>query len=179
MLHCSENYLEPVNNCINCCFPTVKTLICGSMRLTWSEIVKLSEAFPNLEELRVPSNNISCLDTPVDNNFKQLKVMDLEDNNIEEWEEICKLSVIPTLEHLIIENVRLKSIRFRKCENQGLDIFENLRRLALSNNLISDVRFCYADDLQNLSGCIAVGICRRAEQAETLGRPENAEESHT
>lgn len=109
------------------------------MRLTWNEIIKLSQVFPNIQELRAPSNSIRCLDTPLQNNFKHLRILDLEDNEIVEWNEVCKLSAIPALEHLIIDNIRLRSIKFKKCNNQGLDIFENLRKLALSNNLISDV----------------------------------------
>lgn len=137
----SQNLLQLPDDYSSYCFPQLKTLVCGSMRLTWNDIVQLSQIFPKLEELRVPSNSISNLDTPEMNNFQCLKILDLEGNDISNWEEICKLSVIPSLEHLIIENIGLKSIRFEKCENQRLEIFKNLRRLAISNNFISDV--CY------------------------------------
>lgn len=135
----SENYLQPQKTSVDYCFPTVKTLVCGSMRLTWDDLVKLSDVFPNLEELRVPSNNITSLNTPISNNFKKLKILDLEDNEIIEWAEVCKLSVIPSLEQLIVDNIRLKCIKFEKCNNQGLKIFENLKKMSLSNNLIDNV----------------------------------------
>lgn len=127
-----ENYEEY-------CFPSVKTLICGCMKLDWQDIVKLSCVFPNVEELRAITNNIECLDISVENNFKSLKLVDLENNNIKEWSEICKLSVIPTLKHLVLDNIQLRSINFTKCENQKLDFFTNVNRLAISNNLIEDV----------------------------------------
>lgn len=160
----SENYLEPLDESIDYCFPAMKTLICGSMRLRWNQIVRLSKIFPNIQELRVPSNCIKSLDTPLQNNFKQLKILDLEGNEIIEWEEICKLSAIPNLEHLIIENIKLRSIRFKKCANQSLDMFENLRKLVLSNNLINDVHlfsFVYMPVCTKFF--VAVGINWRAQ----------------
>lgn len=121
------------------CYPSLKTLICGVMKLNWQDIIKLSYVFPNIEELRAITNNIRCLDTPAENNFKNLQLLDIENNDIKEWSEICKLSVIPTLQHLVLDNIRLTSIRFKKCENQRLDFFTNINRLAISNNLINDV----------------------------------------
>lgn len=150
--------MEPLDDSAGYCFPTVRTLVCGSMRLTWNQLVKLSQVFPNLEELRAPSNNIRCLDTPVTNIFSQLKILDLEDNEIVEWKEVCKLAAIPSLEHLIIENIRLKGIKFQKCPNQGLNIFENLRKLALSNNLINDVSMNQKSGNKKLRNKISVGI---------------------
>lgn len=109
------------------------------MKLQWEDILKLSSVFPNLEELRAISNNIEHLDTPTENSFTNLQILDLENNNIKDWSEICKLSAIPMVNHLILDNIQLKSIKFGKCNNQSLDFFKNVRRLALSNNLINDV----------------------------------------
>lgn len=110
------------------------------MQLTWNDILKLSYVFPKLEELRAPLNSIRHLDTPLDNNFKDLKILDLESNAIEEWEEICKLGIMKSLEYLIIENTGIKEIKFKDCKNQELDIFVHLRRLVITNNRINDVR---------------------------------------
>lgn len=140
-VYCSENYLQPLDEAVDYCFPNLKTLVCGSMRLTWNDLIKLSRVFPNLEELRVPSNNITNLDTPTDNHFKNLKILALENNEINEWSEVCKLSQIPTLQHLLIDYIRLKSIKFEKCHNQSLKIFENLKKLAISNNFINDASY--------------------------------------
>lgn len=135
----SENYLQPLEKLPDDSFPTLKSLICGSMRLTWGELIKLSIVFPNLRELRAPNNTITHLNTPLENNFNSLKILDLEGNTIVEWTEICKLAVIPSLEQIILDNIQLKNIRFEKCKNQSLDFFSNLKKLSLSNNLINDV----------------------------------------
>lgn len=135
----SENYLQPLEQTINYRFPTVKTLVCGAMHLIWDDLIKLSQVFPNLEELRVPSNKITTLSTPASNNFKNLKILALEGNAIVEWSEVCKLSVLTNLQQLNLDNTRLSCIRFEKCNNQSLKMFESLKKIALSNNLINDV----------------------------------------
>lgn len=133
----SENNLQIPEDISRHCFDSVQILICGFLNLTWSEMLKLSHVFPNLEELRLPNNKIDKLDTPLENNFKSLKVLDLENNPIGDWNEILKLRAIPTLEQLSIENIGLKSIRFE--ENSKTNLFLNLKKLILTNNLLNDV----------------------------------------
>lgn len=118
-------------------YTSIRILIGGSLNLSWSDILKLSHVFPNLEELRVPNNNVKRLDTPVDNNFKSLMVLDLENNPIGEWNEILKLQVMVNLEQLSLENTGLKHIKFE--ESPQTTAFANLKKLVLTNNLLNDV----------------------------------------
>lgn len=108
------------------------------MRLTWEEVIKISTCFPNVEELRVPFNEINDLSTPQDHNFRRLNYLDLEGNPIGKWIEVNKLSVIETLEHLILENVNLENIFFES-HNIPIPEFSNLQTLNISDNKISEV----------------------------------------
>lgn len=136
----SENILTFPEDCDKYLFPNLRTLICGAMKLTWDDIIKLSAIFPGIEELRAISNEITHLDTPPENNFKNVRILDLEGNAIREWSEICKLGVMPNLQHMILENIQISNIKFENCGGQQLPIFQNVLRLALSNNLIDNVK---------------------------------------
>lgn len=97
----------------------------------------MSHVFPSLEELRVPNNNIQNLDTPENNSFRNLKVLDLENNPIENWNEILKLRTITALEQLSVENIGLKTIGFEGTSKTN--IFTNIRKLVLTSNQLNDV----------------------------------------
>ncbi|XP_044755884.1 tubulin-specific chaperone E [Coccinella septempunctata] len=135
-LNVSENLLTIPANIEDFNLPTVETLICTKMRLTWEDILKVTLAFPNITELRVPFNNIKNLDTPSEI-LKNLKVLDIEDNEIGEWSEICKLSTLENLEELFVGNVGLKKIEFIG-HKPKVDTFLKLKKLAISNNLIDN-----------------------------------------
>ncbi|XP_045465078.1 tubulin-specific chaperone E [Harmonia axyridis] len=135
-LNVSENLLIIPEEIEDYNVPTVETLICTTMRLTWQDILKVTLAFPNIEELRVPMNNITNLDTSPEV-LRNLKVLDIEDNEIGEWSEICKLSVLENLEQLLIGNVGLKRIDFVGDEPK-VNTFSKLKKLVISNNLIDN-----------------------------------------
>lgn len=108
------------------------------MNITWEDVNKVSSVFPNIEELRVPYNNITNLTTPNHHNLKRLKVLDLEGNNIKQWSEVNKLSVIPSLEHMMLENTKLENISFDS-NLVLISDFPNLGKLNINNNLIKEV----------------------------------------
>lgn len=161
----SQNLLELPENFQEFSFPNLKTLICGLMRLTWTDILNLSCIFPNLNELRITSNRISNIDTP-ENCFQSLHLLDLEGNELHDWNEICKLTAIPTLEHLNLENTGIKSIRLNH------DMFKTVTKLVLSGNSIEDVRLLTSAWFKFI--CLVlfvlVAICKRIKQARILRR---------
>lgn len=135
----SENIATFPDNCDEQ-FPNITVLICGKMQLNWSNVLKLSKIFPNVEELRVPHNSITSIEIEEENSFSNLQLLDLENNLIEEWSEILKLCHIPLLNHLILENIGLKSIYFPPdCDME--QNFCNLSRLMLTENKIESVSF--------------------------------------
>lgn len=118
-------------------FPNLKTLICGSMELTWGDIVRVIPLFPSVEEFRVPHNKIETI-TTVGGLFQHLTLLDIEANHLVNWSEICKFAEAPKLEHLVIENIGLQTIEF-KGDEETVSILKNLRKLCISNNNINEV----------------------------------------
>lgn len=104
----------------------------------WEDIIKLSKCLPNVEELRVPFNDIQELCTPQDHNFQRLQYLDFEGNFIGSWSEVNKLSVIETLEHLNLENTNLENIFFESHTIPVPDL-SNLNTLNLNDNKIYEV----------------------------------------
>ncbi|XP_060534940.1 tubulin-specific chaperone E [Cylas formicarius] len=133
-INVSENILTFPNICNNI-FPNIAVFICGHMYLTWNDIKALSKIFPNISELRAPSNNINDLSTPEDNNFKNLEILDLEGNKIPRWSEVVKLSAVESLQQLSLSEIGLEAIDF---ESETISYFKNLRKLCISNNNIPD-----------------------------------------
>lgn len=137
-LNVSENFLSiPELFSKQDSFPNLRTLICGSMELTWHDIVRVIPLFPAVEELRVPHNKIESI-TTVGGLFQHLNLLDIEGNQLGHWNEICKLAEVPHLEHLVIENIGLQSIEFEGDEGK-VSILNNLRKLCISNNNLIEV----------------------------------------
>lgn len=171
---CSQNLLDLPENIREFSFPNIKFLICGSMGLKWTDVLNLSWIFPNVNELRVTSNRISNLDTP-ENCFQSLKLLDLEGNGLHDWNEICKLSTLPTLEHLNLENTGIKTIRLSS------NMFKAIMKLVLSGNSIEDVCFWLqlASNLFADFSFVLVAIYKRIEQAQILRRFAVSQKSGT
>lgn len=117
-------------------FESVEILVCSAMHLNWQNMLQISRSFPKLIEFRAPCNDLKNLDTPA-GYFQSLKILDIEDTPIENWSEICKLSVITNLEELIIGNIGLRKITFDGNSNK-VDTFPNLKKLSISHNNIDN-----------------------------------------
>lgn len=125
-------------------FPCIKSLICGYMKLTWKNVIRISEFFPELEEFRIPYNLIVELDLRINHCFKYIKLLDLEGNTIKEWHEVNKLGILSTLEKLIVTNTSISRIYFTTpSKSRKTDIFSNLKHIVLSENLIDNVSIKY------------------------------------
>lgn len=53
--------------------------------------MRLEPLLPNLEDLQLGSNKISSITDIEANQFLKLKCINLEDNDIEQWEQVAKL----------------------------------------------------------------------------------------
>ena len=124
-------------------FSHLKTLVCGSMRLIWSDLLRISKVFPCLEKLTTPFNDITHIHVPNDHNFRHLKYLDVEGNSINEWKYVLNLSVIETLEHINLDNVGLKKVWFN--ESDKTTYLPCLKKLVLNNNIIDNVsKICHS-----------------------------------
>lgn len=124
----------------NYVFTNLEVLICANMGLTWNEVLKLTKIFPNLQELRVPLNNITSIEVPCGNTFKCLQLLDMESNAIGLWSELNKLGQLPQLEHLIVEDCNLQEIKFPDNGERNIKEFCNLKKLVVNKNNIRTVR---------------------------------------
>lgn len=118
-------------------FPMIRTLICGFMRLSWEDVLKLTNIFTHITELRVPFNKINHINLPPQHYLNALKLLDFEGNELKEWSEINKLSVLTNLEQLNVTNTSIKCINMEEIDYG--DPFPNLKQLVISENLIDNV----------------------------------------
>ncbi|XP_062230482.1 tubulin-folding cofactor E-like isoform X2 [Phragmites australis] len=120
-------------------------LVLNNCGVTW-ELIKLS--FACLNELHLMSNKLKMIMTP-DGKFVQgfntLWLLNLEDNQIDSWDEIVKLSYLRSLEQLHLNKNRLKHIKYPSnlpspgpLGDAAAVPFENLQVLLLGSNEIDD-----------------------------------------
>lgn len=129
-------------------FAHLQTLVLNYCHINWRQVEILRDLLPVLEELHLCGNAIEVLelkqgDVYVDG-FKCLRLLNLEDNSIESWEEVLKLSKLESLEQLYVGCNRLKKIfypaNFDGCGDGGCNFkpFISLRCLLLGGNSIQD-----------------------------------------
>jgi hypothetical protein len=129
-------------------FENIRILVLNNCGVTWELVEKIKVSFSGLNELHLMSNKLKMIMTP-DGNFVQgfstLRLLNLEDNHIDSWEEIVKFSFLRSLEQLHLNKNRLKNIKYpSKLPSPGLlgDAasvpFENLQVLLLGCNEIDD-----------------------------------------
>jgi Leucine-rich repeat (LRR) protein len=104
------------------------------MSLDWSQINILSPTFVYVEKLFLVRNNCSkiCSEHTINKeNFKHLRYLNLEQNNIASWDEVAGFRVLNELSHLIINKNKIPSIVFKSG-------FRGLKSLSFDDNLIND-----------------------------------------
>ncbi|XP_025190549.1 tubulin-specific chaperone E isoform X1 [Melanaphis sacchari] len=108
------------------CFKCLKKIILGKLNYSWHEIMTLSEAFPVLEMLEVPDNNIDRLERP-SVAMENILYLNLENNSLS-WQEINKLRFLPKLECLNVNRNGIKDIQIVPSS------FPSLKFLMISDN---------------------------------------------
>jgi Leucine-rich repeat (LRR) protein len=78
-------------------FTSLKILSLKNAGITTEEVRHLSPILVNLEELTLSSNRLKDADIFLDehSSFQQLKLIQLEENEIDSWENVIKLSKLP------------------------------------------------------------------------------------
>nr|CAD1842142.1 unnamed protein product [Ananas comosus var. bracteatus] len=136
---------------------SIRILVLNSCGITWESVEKLEKSLPAVQELHLMSNKlrtiVPALTVPVTSpvqGFGSLRLLNLEDNHFDEWDEILKLSHLRSLEQLYLNKNNLKHIFYpSKHPTTGLDDnnvnetspvpFENLQCLLLGCNKIEDL----------------------------------------
>ncbi|XP_025807024.1 tubulin-folding cofactor E [Panicum hallii] len=126
----------------------IRILVLNNCGVTWELVEKFKVSFTCLNELHLMSNKLKMIMTP-DGKFVQgfnaLRLLNLEDNNIDSWDEIVKLSYLKSLEQLHLNKNRIKLVKYPSnhpshgpLDDASAVPFENLQVLLLGSNEIDD-----------------------------------------
>ncbi|RDD37809.1 Tubulin-specific chaperone E [Trichoplax sp. H2] len=118
-------------------FQNLTQLFINDLNVAWDYIDSASVMWPNLKELHVCQNNITEISNVSVRNFSRLELLNLEKNQISEWNDILKLSALPRLKSLILNENRIRKIDMKRDENDE-EFFSNLTSLSLYRNLIDE-----------------------------------------
>ncbi|XP_058090068.1 tubulin-folding cofactor E [Magnolia sinica] len=135
----------------------IRILVLNNCGMTWDQVEILKHSLPAVEELHLMENNLrtimpepSAAGTYVEG-FDLLRLLNLEDNCIDMWDEIVKFSQLRSLQQLHLNKNNLKHIFYPKCiprcdsltgnemQGKGIKPFENLQCLLLGGNKIEDL----------------------------------------
>ncbi|CAG8530518.1 4923_t:CDS:10 [Paraglomus occultum] len=124
-------------------FKNLKSLSLNYTRISWSQVELLEPSLPNLDNLQLGFNNMRHFGTsdtkrsqPNDrlvHGFRKLKILNLESNGIDSWEEVARFSKLESLEVLFLTTNKLDKIVY-----PSNDAFPKLRFLIVSENKIAD-----------------------------------------
>ncbi|XP_008775749.2 tubulin-folding cofactor E isoform X2 [Phoenix dactylifera] len=136
----------------------IRTLVLNNCGMAWKEVEILKESLPAVEELHLMANKLRTImpapSVPVTAfvpGFDNLRLINLEDNCIDSWDEILKLSYLRSLEQLHLNKNKLKHIYYpanHPCpgtpnnyymQDTSWRPFENLQCLLLGCNEIEDL----------------------------------------
>lgn len=114
-------------------FQNLSSIVLINMNLTWKTLSKVLPAFRNVDELLLCRNQLNDFDNLVirEGDFQNLKLLNLEENNISDFSGLMKFSHLGLLNLTINKN---KLQRFGKVTG-----FEALRTILVEYNEISEI----------------------------------------
>nr|GMC69043.1 tubulin-folding cofactor E [Ipomoea batatas] len=132
----------------------IRILVLNHTGISWKHVEILKDSFPFIEELHLVGNKLKEIapsSSTFVKGFDSLHLLNLDDNCIDSWEEILKLSQLKSLEQLFLNHNNLSCIWYPdhgtlhetangdECLGKGSKPFKNLHSLLLGNNKIKDV----------------------------------------
>jgi len=94
-------------------FPNLKTVILINMNLTWKTLNKVIPAFKDVEEFVICKNKCNDFEnlTLAENEFQNLKFLNVEENGLDSFEPILKkFSHLPKLEKITLNKNNLRGL---------------------------------------------------------------------
>ncbi|KAH9323023.1 hypothetical protein KI387_017662 [Taxus chinensis] len=164
-------------------FSNLRTLVLNNCGIAWEQVEKLKESLPTIEELHLGGNKLRTIEPSVEESsfgsvsspstfvqgFDSLRLLSLEGNEIESWEEIVKLSHLARLEQLHLNKNMIKHVFYPQypiLDHSSLNRiespnvlhkpFKNLRCLLLGGNKIED--WASLDALNNFPSLMEVRL---------------------
>ncbi|KAK6919830.1 CAP Gly-rich domain [Dillenia turbinata] len=113
----------------------IRVLVLNDIGVDWLQVEMLKQWMPTIEELYLIGNNIRAI-MPTSSAFVEgfncLRLLNLEDNSLDQWDEILKLSQLRSLEQLYLTENNLKQIFYP--DNQKLqEVFNGYKSLESSH----------------------------------------------
>lgn len=115
----------------------LKTLVVNKANLDWQQVLAISSLFGNLEELYACFNKIQSLKGGDLKRLGKLQKLNLEGNDLSDWNDILLLQVLPFLDTLVLNDTKLDIVSFPGDVSEASDVFSNLKSLSLSQTMIS------------------------------------------
>ncbi|XP_066325083.1 tubulin-folding cofactor E-like [Miscanthus floridulus] len=126
----------------------IRILVLNNCGVTWELVEKIKVSLSCISELHLMSNRLNMITSP-DGKFVQgfntLRLLNLEDNHIDSWDEIVKFSYLRSLEQLHLNKNRLKHVKYPSnlstdglLDDAAAVPFENFQVLLLGSNDIDD-----------------------------------------
>lgn len=126
----------------------IRVLVLNNCGVTWELVENIAVPFACLNEVHLIWNKLNIITTPVGKfvkGFDTLRLLNLEDNNIDSWDEIVKLSYLRSLEQLHLNKNMIKHVMYPSnlpspVPSDGTAVlpFEKLQVLLLGSNEIDD-----------------------------------------
>lgn len=110
----------------------LQTLYINQMGLNWEQLLVMLKMMKHVVEVHACFNDIR--EIRYDNVLKNLQTINLEGNHISSWQLVLKLSSIPKLRKLILNNNKIDAVEIPS----GMKIFESLESLSLSENVVTE-----------------------------------------
>ncbi|XP_063861604.1 tubulin-specific chaperone E-like isoform X1 [Scylla paramamosain] len=129
---CIPDHPEELKKSLN---HVVHLVLNNMLVYSWMDLLTCCTMFPELRNLQVAFNKLDVLGPIPCGVFDCLEELDIGENPISSWEEICHLGSLPRLESLNANSCCLKRITFPSTSaTDKTPLFPHLERLMLANN---------------------------------------------
>eukprot|EP00298_Acanthocystis_sp_HF-20_P015969 c21335_g1_i1.p1 GENE.c21335_g1_i1~~c21335_g1_i1.p1 ORF type:complete len:472 (+),score=164.69 c21335_g1_i1:29-1417(+) len=152
--NCLQLLSEIQSNSENFDNSNLTEVVLSGNNISLDQISLFCSVFPSLENVRICEGklaNFSC--DGIEKVFSSIKMLHLDFNCFEKWEDLFPIHTLPNLEELFLNNNPIKNIDF--CENGH---FPSLRELHLANSSISN--WSSIDNLQTFPKLKNVTVIR-------------------
>ena len=126
-------------------FPNLSVLVMNRSGASWKEATAIVAACPALRELSLADCGISALgegEGPVSGAaaaaLSGLVALNLERNALEDWSEVERLALLPSLERLHLGGNKLRRVCYPETHAGGPVPFEQLKALLFADNAVDE-----------------------------------------
>ncbi|XP_072035122.1 tubulin-specific chaperone E-like isoform X2 [Amphiura filiformis] len=154
LLNLSENRLVLPSNPVSLAtaFSRLQDLVLNNMDLDWEQVMVCAPMWPQLRKLFLCYNKIAAINRVQADLFQHLELLNLESNQITDWQQVNLLGHLPKLQSLLLAYNPLSCIAFHDVPvGQKTALFPHLHMLSISHCKVNEWdSFNELDKLQRL-----------------------------